>query len=96
MVYEEVWGAITIYRDFSNANVTTMLPLLPPKVNVGCWTRELRQGFKMFESSEPTRRVTEHALVYQASLRDQEHRLQFVLRKVTSWKAINFLSVKHG
>lgn len=38
--------AITVYCDFSNANVTTMLPLLPPKVNVGCWTRELRIGFQ--------------------------------------------------
>ena len=37
---------VTIYRSFSNASVTTILPLLPPKVNVGCWTRELKVGFQ--------------------------------------------------
>jgi len=37
IVYEgDILYAIAIYCDFSNARVTTMLPLLPPKVNVGC------------------------------------------------------------
>jgi len=43
------WGMVCegeAYHDFSNARVTTMLPLLPPKVNVGCWTRELKAGFQ--------------------------------------------------
>jgi len=86
----------TIHCDFSNASVTTMLPLLPPKVNVGCWTRELKQDFKVFESSAPVRWDTKHALVHEPSLRDKEHGLQFIFRKVTSWKAINLPGMKHG
>jgi hypothetical protein len=39
-------GAVVVYCSFSNASVTTMLPLLPPNVNVGCWTRELRTAFQ--------------------------------------------------
>lgn len=50
MIHEVVLGTVATYRDFSNASVTTMLPLWPPKVNVGCWTRELNQGFKVLES----------------------------------------------
>ena len=51
---------VTIYRGFSNANVTTILPLLPPKVNVGCWTRELRarlQGASMLGTDREARGI---------------------------------------
>ena len=37
----------------------------------------------------------ERVLVYQPGLWYQEHGLQLILRKITSWKLVNFLNMKY-
>ena len=72
MVREGTFCAVVVYCSFSNASVTTMLPLLPPNVNVGCWTRELRTVFRMSIQSDDW--ATDlNPLVHQPRLRHEEH-----------------------